>query len=83
MRDESVEIKSFIDHNPVERMCAVAIEIIDALSALEIPLNCQIGFHTGNVTTGLVGSELEFCLFGEAINVAKLITSQSQVSHNF
>merc|ERR1712129_87911 len=49
LRDESVEIKSFIDHNPVERMCAVAIEIIDALSALEIPLNCQIGFHTGNV----------------------------------
>lgn len=79
LQEEPIDKKSTIDHNPTERICEIALEIIETLSGLKTPVKCQIGFHTGSVVSGLVGSRLQFCLFGEAVNIAGLMCSKCEV----
>ncbi len=74
----SVEKKVYpVDYNQAELLAAVGLEIIESLSESEISI--RIGFHSGSVVGGIVGtSRFQFCLFGDAVNVASRMCGMSE-----
>lgn len=84
------EKRDFPEYNQVELVCAVALEILETSSHFANPfdrsdhLKIQIGIHTGQVVAGIVGlSNIQFCMFGDAVNTSSRMCSNSQVAYCF
>ena len=73
------------EFNQAELVAALSLELIEAaqntINPFEsTPIKLKIGFHTGSVVGGIVGSAtLQYCLFGDTVNTASRMTSNSLV----
>lgn len=65
--------KRFPGYNHAELVATVALEIREFLGKFP-DLSCELGFESGSAIGGLIGDEtsgLQFCLFGQIVNLAK------------
>lgn len=77
---EIVEKKHLVDYNQTELVAEVALDILKNVKGSKETLSCQMGFHSGKVVAGVVGtSSMQFCLFGETVNAASCISENSEV----
>lgn len=70
-----------VSDNHTEKMARLALDMLQEIDTFEIngqKLNVRIGFHTGTVVAGVIGTrKFSYDIWGDAVNIASRLESHS------